>query len=194
MAMTWTKGWLGEAGRVVECARDLGDRRGERGGNGRIFGPQQHRACRYGARARLGQALEISSAGFLRILAFRPKRSSHSRRVAEDSVRGIEDHTSQLCSKLFLETLFRASSYGKLTMVRPKASRRIDSSKLQAFHSQWVRPERLVVAVSGPIRARRSILARELERSGARGRRQKVGRGIFRSRCRMKRCLRLRAG
>ena len=28
----------------------------------------------------------------------------HSRRVAEDTVRGIEDHTSQLCSKLFLET------------------------------------------------------------------------------------------
>jgi zinc protease len=88
----------------------------------------------------------------------------HSRRIVEDSIRGIEDHTSQLCSKLFLETLYETHPYGRQTYGSLDSVAGIGSEKLQAFHRQWVRPERLTVAVSGPIK--RSALEswlRELE-------------------------------
>lgn len=76
----------------------------------------------------------------------------HSRRVAEDAVRGIEDHTSQLCSKLFLETLFENHPYGKLTTGSLESLAAVRSDKLQAFHRNWVRPDRMVLAVSGSIK------------------------------------------
>jgi zinc protease len=76
----------------------------------------------------------------------------HSRRVAEDSVRGIEDHSSQLCSKLFLETLFEHHPYGKFTTGSLESLAAIDSAKLQAYHSAWVRPDRMVLSISGAIR------------------------------------------
>jgi zinc protease len=76
----------------------------------------------------------------------------HSRRVAEDSVRSLEDHTSQLCSKLFLETLFEHHPYGKITIGSLESLAGIDSAKLKAFHRQWLRPERLVLSVSGAVK------------------------------------------
>lgn len=76
----------------------------------------------------------------------------HSRRVAEDSVRGIEDHTSQLCSKLFLENLFQKHPYGRLTTGSLESLKTINRAKLRAFYENWVRPERLVVSVSGPVK------------------------------------------
>jgi zinc protease len=76
----------------------------------------------------------------------------HSRRVAEDAVRGVEDHSSQLCSKLFLETLFEKHPYGHLTTGSLESLPRIGGAKLRAFHRKWVRPERLVVSVSGDVR------------------------------------------
>lgn len=77
----------------------------------------------------------------------------HSRRVAEDSVRGIEDHSSQLCSKLFLETLFENHPYGKLTTGSLESLAGIDSARLKEFHRRWARPERMVIALSGNIPA-----------------------------------------
>ncbi len=75
----------------------------------------------------------------------------HSRRVAEDSIRSIEDHTSRLASRLFLETLFERHPYGKLTLGSLESIRAIGSQKLGAFHKHWIRPERLALAVSGPV-------------------------------------------
>jgi zinc protease len=76
----------------------------------------------------------------------------HSRRVAEESVRSLEDHSAQLASKLFLETLFEKHPYGKLTIGSLESLAKIDSRKLLAFHSKWVRPERLVLSVSGAVK------------------------------------------
>src|SRR5690606_9695249 len=76
----------------------------------------------------------------------------HSRRVAEDSVRGIEDHSSQLCSKLFLETLYERHPYRHLTSGSLESLPLINSGRLQAFHRAWIRPERLVISVSGAVR------------------------------------------
>ena len=75
----------------------------------------------------------------------------HSRRIAEDSVKTIEDHSAQLCSKLFLETLYETHPYGKLTYGSLESIKSINQKKLQEFQRRWIRPERLVLAVSGPV-------------------------------------------
>jgi len=76
----------------------------------------------------------------------------HSRRVAEDSVRSIEDHSSQLCSKLFLEALFEKHPYGRIPQGSLESLKSIGSEKLRSFHQSWLHPERLVVSVSGPVK------------------------------------------
>lgn len=73
----------------------------------------------------------------------------HSRRVAEESVRGIEDHSSHLCSKLFLETLYENHPYRHLTNGSLESLKTMSSEKLRAFHRRWVRPESLVLGISG---------------------------------------------
>jgi zinc protease len=80
----------------------------------------------------------------------------HARRIAEDSVRSVDDHSSQLCSKLFLETLFEQHPYGRMTHGSLESLQAIRQEKLKAFHRAWVRPERLVISVSGAIK--RSVL------------------------------------
>lgn len=76
----------------------------------------------------------------------------HSRRVAEESVRGIEDHSSQLCSKLFLETLYEQHPYGSLTYGSLESIKAINSGSLNAFHRAWIKPERLVIGISGAVK------------------------------------------
>ena len=76
----------------------------------------------------------------------------HSRRVTEDSIRTIEDHSAQLCSKLFLETLYENHPYGRLTYGSLESLKNMSHDTLSSFHGAWVRPERLVVSVSGSIR------------------------------------------
>ena len=76
----------------------------------------------------------------------------HSRRVAEESIKGVDDHSSQLCSKLFLETLFENHPYRNFTTGSLESLKHIDSAKLRAFHREWIRPERLVVTVAGAVK------------------------------------------
>ena len=84
--------------------------------------------------------------------AFPDSEVAHSKRVALDSLRSLEDHTSQLCSKLFLETLFENHPYGRITLGSMESVEAMSSAKLKAFHRAWIRPERLSLAISGAIR------------------------------------------
>ncbi len=77
-----------------------------------------------------------------------------TRKVVEDSIRSIEDHSSALCSKLFHETLFQTHPYGKYSAGTLESIASIDSDRLRAFHRKWLRPERLVVSVVGNVRRR----------------------------------------
>ncbi|MEK7689565.1 MAG: insulinase family protein, partial [Bdellovibrionota bacterium] len=76
---------------------------------------------------------------------------ANSRRVTEEAIRGIEDHTSQLCSKLFLETLFERHPYGKMTYGNLESLARIGRTELARLHAEWVNPKRLVLSVSGAV-------------------------------------------
>lgn len=83
--------------------------------------------------------------------AFSETEIQHSRRVTQDSIRSIEDHSSQLCSKLFLETLFEKHPYGKTIYGDLHTVEQINSEKLKQLHRHWFRPERISIAVSGNI-------------------------------------------
>lgn len=83
---------------------------------------------------------------------FPEEEVDHARRIAEDSIRSIEDHSSQLCSKLFLETLFQNHPYGQYTYGSLDSVRNLQSEKLKAFHQHWLRPERMVISVSGAVK------------------------------------------
>jgi zinc protease len=75
-----------------------------------------------------------------------------SRKVVEDSIRSIEDHSSALCSKLFHETLFEKHPYGRYASGTLESVASIDSDRLKAFHKKWLRPERLVLSVVGNVK------------------------------------------
>jgi zinc protease len=82
---------------------------------------------------------------------FPEKEIEHSKRVAEDAIKGIEDHSGQLCSKLFLETLFEKHPYGKFTTGSLESIAGVSRAKLLGYHRAWIKPERLSIAVSGAI-------------------------------------------
>lgn len=75
-----------------------------------------------------------------------------SRKVVEDSIRSIEDHSSALCSKLFHETVFERHPYGKPASGTLESIASIDSDRLHSFHKKWLRPERLAISVVGNIK------------------------------------------
>lgn len=74
-----------------------------------------------------------------------------SKKVVEDSIRSIEDHSSALCSKLFHEALFEKHPYGRHAAGTLESLASIDSDRLKAFHQKWLQPERLVLSVVGNV-------------------------------------------
>lgn len=152
MAMTWTKGTHAIKGRPARDAREIaavveGSAAGMDGFSGRNSVGLQMTGL-----ARDWSKLSDLFADVLVAPSFPKDEIEHSRRVTEDSIRGIDDHSSQLCSKLFLETLYEHHPYGKMTYGSLESIAKLDSQKLQAVHAQWIRPERLTVSVSGPVR------------------------------------------
>ena len=152
MALTWTKGAAGVGGDQALDARAIativeGSASGMDGFSGRnSVGLQMTGLSRDWGKL---------SALFSQVLAnptFPREELEHSKRVVEDSIRSVEDHTSQLCSKLFLETLFEQHPYGRLTYGSLESLPKIGTEKLQAFHQNWMRPDRMSVSVSGPIK------------------------------------------
>jgi zinc protease len=91
---------------------------------------------------------------FLEVLldpAFSVLEVEHARRITEDSIKGMEDHTSQLTSKLFLENLFENHPYGKITIGTLESISKIGSDELKKLHRSWIQPKRLVISVSGAL-------------------------------------------
>jgi zinc protease len=84
--------------------------------------------------------------------AFENTEVEHSRRVTEDHLKSLEDHSSQLCTKLFLETLFEKHPYGQLTYGSLASLKEITPQKLRSFHHRWIRPDQLSIAVVGRVR------------------------------------------
>lgn len=87
--------------------------------------------------------------------SFPDSEVDHARRLAEDAIRTLEDHSNQLCSQAFLETLYENHPYGRLKVGSLKTLPGIDASRLKHAHSTWVRSEALVISVSGGVSEKR---------------------------------------
>lgn len=83
--------------------------------------------------------------------AYPESELAHAKRVVEDSIRSIEDHTSQLCTKLFLQTLFEKHPYGRMSMGTLESVSAIDSEMIRRQHRKWVEPKNVVVSAVGQI-------------------------------------------
>lgn len=86
--------------------------------------------------------------------SFTEEELEHSRRILLDSVRSIEDHSAQLCSKLFLETLFEKHPYGRITQGSEASVPFISAEKVRGFYKEWMRPDRAVFSFSGPLESK----------------------------------------
>ncbi|MCM0605104.1 MAG: insulinase family protein [Xanthomonadaceae bacterium] len=75
----------------------------------------------------------------------------HSKRVALDSIQSIEDHSSQLCSKLFIENLFGEHPYSQMSIGTKETVERLTGSELKRTLNNWWKPSKLNVSISGRI-------------------------------------------
>lgn len=75
----------------------------------------------------------------------------HSRRITLESIRSVADQTSSLCGKLFQESMFQTHPYGKWLYGEEGSISKFTPEDLRKVHLSLVRPERLVLAVSGAI-------------------------------------------
>lgn len=83
--------------------------------------------------------------------SFPEEEVGHSQRVMRDTLKTMEDHSGQLCSKFFLETLFVDHPYGALSTGSQKSIPTLTQKKLRTYLEQWVRPERAVISIVGRI-------------------------------------------
>jgi zinc protease len=146
MSMTWAKGTKSKDARAIASIAE-GSAAGFDGYAGRnTVGLQMTGLARDWGKlsSLLGESLFEAT--------FPETEVEHSKRVTEDSIRSIEDHSAQLCSKQFLETLYENHPYGKMTIGSLDSVGAMHSEKLAAFHLNWVRPERLVLSVSGAVK------------------------------------------
>ncbi len=146
MSMTWTKGTRTKNAKEI-AAEIEGRAAGMDGSSGR-----NTVGLHLTGLARDWRSLSSIFSEVLVEATFPENEVSHSRRVVEDSIRSIRDHSAQLCSQLFLETLFENHPYGRPTLGTLESIQLIDSFKLRSFHSAWIRPERLVLSVVGAVK------------------------------------------
>ncbi|MDR3608057.1 MAG: pitrilysin family protein [Oligoflexia bacterium] len=150
-ASSWTKGTRGSGAIPGKSSLDIASIFEGRAASVDGFSGRNSVGLQMTSLARDWDALSPLFTEILTRPAFPEDEVAHSRRVAEESLRGIEDHSSQLCSKLFLETLFEHHPYGRLTTGSLESLAGLNPEKIRAYHEAWVRPERLVISASGAI-------------------------------------------
>lgn len=82
---------------------------------------------------------------------FDEEELEHSRRVTLDSIRSVEKHSAQLCSHLFMESLFENHPYGMPIHGTTESITGIHREKIAQYYARWVQPQNLSIAFSGDI-------------------------------------------
>ena len=75
----------------------------------------------------------------------------HARRVTEEMIKSIPDHSSQVCSKLFMENLYLKHPYGKNQLGSVEQVHALKRDQLKKLHQMWVHPENMSLSISGGI-------------------------------------------
>jgi zinc protease len=76
---------------------------------------------------------------------------AHAKRVTEEMLKSIPDHSSQVCSKLFMENLFEQHPYGKQQMGSLEQVQAISSNDLKELHRTFVNPKNMSLSIVGGI-------------------------------------------
>ncbi len=82
---------------------------------------------------------------------FREEELAHAKRVTEEAIKSIPDHSSQVCSKLFMENLFGDHPYGKLQLGSLEQVVGLSSKDLQTLHNTFVNPKNMVLSIVGGV-------------------------------------------
>ncbi len=145
MALTWTKGTSSRSAKEISALTE------------------GHAASLDGFSGRNSLGLQMTglkrdwkklSALFQEVLldpTFPEEELGHAKRIVQESIRSLEDHSSQLCSRLFLESLYESHPYGRLVQGSLASVAQMETGQLQRLHASWIRPERLVLSLSGAI-------------------------------------------
>jgi len=91
---------------------------------------------------------------FLEVLtepAFQDEELGHAKRVTEEMIKSIPDHSSQVCSKLFMENLFEHHPYGKHPLGTVEQVQAIESAQLKQLHETFVNPKNMALSIVGGI-------------------------------------------
>jgi len=91
---------------------------------------------------------------FLEVLtepAFQDEELGHAKRVTEEMIKSIPDHSSQVCSKLFMENLFEHHPYGKHPLGTIEQVHAIESEQLKQLHQTFVNPKNMALSIVGGI-------------------------------------------
>ncbi len=76
---------------------------------------------------------------------------SHAKRVIEEQIKSIPDHSSQVCSKLFMENLFEGHPYSVHPFGTVDQVHALGRALIQKLHSTFINPRNMVISVVGGI-------------------------------------------
>jgi zinc protease len=82
---------------------------------------------------------------------FADEELQHVKRVTEDAIKSIPDHSSQVCSKLFMENLFPNHPYGKHLLGSPNHLAQVTRDHLEELHREWITPKNMTLTLTGGI-------------------------------------------
>ena len=76
---------------------------------------------------------------------------SHARRVTEDAIKSIPNHSSQVASKLFMENLFGDHPYSKSQLGSEEQVRTISRESILKLHETFVTPKNMALSIVGGV-------------------------------------------
>jgi zinc protease len=82
---------------------------------------------------------------------FADEELQHVKRVTEDAIKSIPDHSSQVCSKLFMENLFQHHPYGKHLLGTQENLALTTREHLVELHNEWINPKNMTLSLVGGI-------------------------------------------
>jgi zinc protease len=83
--------------------------------------------------------------------SFADEELTHAKRVTIEGINSIPDHSSQVCSKLFMENLFTHHPYGKQPLGTVEQVEGLTRGDLQHLHQTWVNPKNMSLALVGGV-------------------------------------------
>jgi zinc protease len=76
---------------------------------------------------------------------------AHAKRVTEEHIRSIPDHSSQVCSKLFMENIFGDHPYGKQPMGSLEQVAALKRDDLNTLHQTFLTPKNMALSIVGGV-------------------------------------------